>query len=306
MVGTYLTMDNKRGLFVHNSAIGDFLVALRTLEFYNNRFERVMWDYLGKQSHAKLGKLFGLFDRTLDFNKQIWVRLFSDEFTPDDKLVELLKDYSVVLNFVSDDEAVFTKNLSKCTLAEIYCIDSNPPKDWPKHIFQYFAYQLSGDLDVKLPETTFSVHPDSGSNTSNVFYIHPGASSRKKRWELSNFLQVADRLKQEGLQIVFLLGEVELEQFTSEELDTIINSFDILINEPLEKLAIKLSSARGYLGNDSGISHLAGTIGIPTFVVFTEPANIKRWSPLGPRIHIFPGNPAPRTIAESIYYVAKW
>ncbi|HZC07008.1 MAG TPA: glycosyltransferase family 9 protein, partial [Ktedonobacterales bacterium] len=47
-------------------------------------------------------------------------------------------------------------------------------------------------------------------------------------------------------------------------------------------LAALLARCAGYIGCDSGVSHLAGLVGAPTVAVFgpTDPA---RWAPLGPR-----------------------
>jgi len=41
-----------------------------------------------------------------------------------------------------------------------------------------------------------------------------------------------------------------------------------------------LKQSGGFIGNDSGISHLAGFLGIPAVVIF-GPSNPKRWKPFG-------------------------
>jgi len=46
-----------------------------------------------------------------------------------------------------------------------------------------------------------------------------------------------------------------------------------------------LASAALFLGNDSGTSHLAGILGIPTVVLF-GPSDARRWRPLGPRVRV--------------------
>ena len=52
---------------------------------------------------------------------------------------------------------------------------------------------------------------------------------------------------------------------------------------PLRVLAGRLAGAGLYLGNDSGVSHLAAAAGAPTLALFgpTDPAV---WSPVGPRV----------------------
>jgi ADP-heptose:LPS heptosyltransferase len=44
-----------------------------------------------------------------------------------------------------------------------------------------------------------------------------------------------------------------------------------------------LAGAAGYVGNDSGPSHLAAAVGTPTLVLF-GPTGARHFSPLGPRV----------------------
>jgi ADP-heptose:LPS heptosyltransferase len=46
-----------------------------------------------------------------------------------------------------------------------------------------------------------------------------------------------------------------------------------------------LEAGGGYIGNDSGVSHLAAFLGLPSVVIF-GPADPKRWMPVGPRVEI--------------------
>jgi heptosyltransferase-3 len=54
---------------------------------------------------------------------------------------------------------------------------------------------------------------------------------------------------------------------------------------PVRVLGAVLARAGLYVGNDSGVSHLAGAYGAPTIALFgpTDPA---LWSPVGPRVSV--------------------
>jgi ADP-heptose:LPS heptosyltransferase len=56
---------------------------------------------------------------------------------------------------------------------------------------------------------------------------------------------------------------------------------------PLMELAGRLAGCRAYLGNDSGVSHLAGLCGARTVALF-GPTPSSVWRPLGPRVAVFP------------------
>ena len=50
-------------------------------------------------------------------------------------------------------------------------------------------------------------------------------------------------------------------------------------------LAAFLSECRLFIGSDSGVSHLAALVGIPTIVMF-GPTDPGFWAPRGPNVHI--------------------
>jgi ADP-heptose:LPS heptosyltransferase len=103
--------------------------------------------------------------------------------------------------------------------------------------------------------------------------IHPFASSGAKRWPLENFRSVADGL---GVPMRWCAGP-------DEELPSAFRT------ENLYDLARWLSTARLYIGNDSGITHLAAAVGIPVVAIFgaTDPAV---WAPRGDRVRVVSGN----------------
>lgn len=94
--------------------------------------------------------------------------------------------------------------------------------------------------------------------------IHPFASGRHKRWPLENFRAVADDL---GVPVRWCAGP-------EEPLENAVR-FDDLYD-----LACWLAGARLYIGNDSGIAHLAAAVGVPVVAIFlaTDP---RVWAPRG-------------------------
>ena len=64
----------------------------------------------------------------------------------------------------------------------------------------------------------------------------------------------------------------------------------------LEELAGVLASASLYLGNDSGVTHLAAAVGAPTIAVF-GPTDPVIWAPVGPRVITWGG----ATVEQGIF-----
>jgi ADP-heptose:LPS heptosyltransferase len=117
-------------------------------------------------------------------------------------------------------------------------------------------------------------------DTSKII-IHPGSGSIRKRWPLTNFLDLTDGLEKRGLQPRFVCGPAEpdlIEEIRNQ--DRQIHTFSELTD-----LVDWFESAGGYIGNDSGISHLAAFVGLPSVVIF-GPSDPLRWKPLGSRVRI--------------------
>jgi ADP-heptose:LPS heptosyltransferase len=99
--------------------------------------------------------------------------------------------------------------------------------------------------------------------------IHPFASSPAKRWPLEHFRAVAASL---SLPVKWCAGPEE----------SLAGATRI---DDLYDLACWLSTARVYIGNDSGIAHLAAAVGTPVVAVFLA-TDAGIWAPRGPRVTI--------------------
>jgi len=100
--------------------------------------------------------------------------------------------------------------------------------------------------------------------TENFAVIHPFASSASKRWPLENFREVAKEL---GTPVRWCAGP-------QEHLEDAIKMSD------LYELACWISTARVYIGNDSGIAHLAAAVGTPVVAIFLA-SDPRVWAPRG-------------------------
>ncbi len=113
------------------------------------------------------------------------------------------------------------------------------------------------------------------------FLIHPGSGSFSKNAPLSFFREAAGKIIQEaGKQVLVVWGEAE-----EKNLKEIQETFSALggakiLPQPLSlgDLAGVMSQACGYLGNDSGVTHLAAACGVKTFAVFVS-TNPRIWAP---------------------------
>jgi ADP-heptose:LPS heptosyltransferase len=113
-----------------------------------------------------------------------------------------------------------------------------------------------------------------------LLLIHPGSGGPKKNWPPDLFLKIATWWKSFAGEVAFLLGPAE---------SKIANRFEgwpTLSDLSLPILAAILSSGTAYVGNDSGVTHLAAALGVTTLVLFrcSEP---KQWAPRANHVVVF-------------------
>jgi ADP-heptose:LPS heptosyltransferase len=125
-----------------------------------------------------------------------------------------------------------------------------------------------------------------------VLAIHRGAGSPAKRWARDRFVAVATDWTRTRGDVIELLGPAEA---GDDPLAVTVPARDWELTD----VAALLGLVDGYVGNDSGVSHLAAAVGCRGVAVFTatDPA---RWAPAGSSVMAIRDratdhDPAPRT-----------
>lgn len=112
--------------------------------------------------------------------------------------------------------------------------------------------------------------------------IHPGSGSARKNWPAERFEALARLGRDAGLRVVWLQGEADRDLVSC-----LVRAVPgrVARELPVKELARLLAASAIFVGNDSGVSHLAAAVGAPTLAVFrsTDPA---QWAPRGPRVRI--------------------
>jgi len=116
--------------------------------------------------------------------------------------------------------------------------------------------------------------------------IHPGSGSRAKNWPVANFLDLAsDLVEAYKAQILFVVGPGE--EGIKQDLLRPVRSKRLVILDslPLPVLGAILERCCGFVGNDSGITHMAAAVGIPVVTIF-GPSDPGRWAPKGEKVSL--------------------
>jgi heptosyltransferase-3 len=107
--------------------------------------------------------------------------------------------------------------------------------------------------------------------------IHPGTSFATKQWATKKFAQVAEHLKSRQLASVALAGPAEA-QLVAEMQNSSSTPVVALTDLSLQEVTALAARARLFIGNDSGIAHIAAAVGTPAVVIFGS-SNVNHWRP---------------------------
>src|SRR4030095_11485475 len=98
-----------------------------------------------------------------------------------------------------------------------------------------------------------------------VLALAPGSGAREKNWPVASFEAIAGWWREDvGGQVIIILGPVEEERAGY---DFLCSETLVVRGMTLARLCAILARCSLYLGNDSGVSHLAAALGLPTAAV---------------------------------------
>ena len=121
------------------------------------------------------------------------------------------------------------------------------------------------------------LHSTGLDEDSDFALIHPTAAFDTKQWSTEKFARLIEMLATQGLKSVVITAEseatvtAELQQHTSVP-------FTGVTNLSLPEVTALAARARLFVGNDSGIAHIAAAVATPAVVIFGS-SNVDHWRP---------------------------
>ena len=114
--------------------------------------------------------------------------------------------------------------------------------------------------------------------------FHPGSGSHRKSVSIQTMATIMTKLRAEGMIPVVIEGPTDQEA-VCDLLRGRDSAIAVLRHLDLTTLAGALSHAVKFIGHDSGVTHIAASLGVLTTVLF-GPTDPERWAPLGNHVTI--------------------
>lgn len=306
-----------RALIIQPGAIGDCVLTLPVIEYIKKTFKIGTITMLGRSQYMLYLPTRSSIDSIRDLDSIDLHRLFvsSKEFElqDNDSLITAFGGFQHIFTFLGSPESDFERNLiftANCSNAvEVTTLHVRPPADYKNHITKYYIdtiVECCGEYINKKPSAAnlslkkklikpLKSDPAAGRTILDSFgvkkkdkpaIIHPGSGGTKKCWNIENFYMLAEELIDAGENIIFLIGPAEQERFTRKIIDRLSLLAPVIFEYSLTRTLQLLSCCGCFIGNDSGIGHIAGACGVPSIVCFV-PTDLNVYSPIGPKVKTF-------------------
>jgi len=284
-----------RILVIRGGAIGDFILTLPAIRLLRDHLPATPIEILGYRQIVALAEQRFYAEATRCIEYGPLAGFFHPRAALDPELCRYFSGFQQVISYLYDPDELFAGCLRRAGVKNLLTAS---PKVGPG---SHAAHQLAAPLEqlaLWLEDPAASVFPSPADQSAAdrllppdkgpLLALHPGSGGAQKNWPLEHWrtLIFAVEKKFSFAHILLIGGESDAARLTALR-GLLPGGLTVLENLPLPVLAAALSRCALFVGHDSGISHLAAAVGIPTVLLFgpTDPAV---WAPANPGTTVLP------------------
>ena len=282
-------------------ALGDTLLTFPALNALRQEWPDAHITLICRADVHALALASGLADKTLSQALSVWMCLFDDVVSPSDLARETFAGTDFALVWATDAGGEIASRLRALGVQRALVAEPPPQAGSRRHVALQLLDALA-PLSVAIPKDVAALSglmpplgwpQDAQDEADGVWErlqgelagrpaiaIHPGSGGARKRWPPGHFAALTRDVRRDYAPI--LIAGPQDEEVVAQVIAE-AGATPTVRDLSLTGLAAFLSDCSLYVGNDSGVTHLAGLLGIPTVALFgpTEPT---LWAPLGPRV----------------------
>jgi ADP-heptose:LPS heptosyltransferase len=276
----------KRTLVIFPGALGDFICFLPALE----KLARCGGvDLLARSEYGDL--IFPTVTVRSVECREI-TQLFVPGADQDERLKCFFGSYASIYSWMGSGQWAFVRHLQTLSHGRLGIFPFRPPQS-RVHMADYYL-SCVGEKNVREIFPIIRLRSDaltwgrrfwqqSVLEKKRVLMLAPGSGAKEKNWPIDFYKAVAGWWKRrtEG-EVIVILGPVEVETGETEDLD---DRALVVRGLNLAQLASLLLRCHVYLGNDSGVTHMAAALGVETIALF-GPSDPVQWAPRGRNVTV--------------------
>ena len=310
---------SQRGLVIHQGALGDVVLSFPALVSFQ-RQQDVRLTLLCARQTGRMAQDLGLVDCYCSTESRQASYLFQRHWRSEAS--RFFGDFDLII-FIGYSQTVVA-GLRNNFGGSIYWVPPRPDITDPCHVARHVmkGFEKEGLLSVSRGTAgvasshvvpRLSAPAVDFGRKGELCVLHVGSGSDRKRWNTERFVTVPREIQVNGMgSAVFLIGPAEegLITFVKKEIGKYgrlmvlnpdrspgragqtgmdrANTCFYLPTRDLREVISLLKRTRCFVGNDSGLTHLAAYLGVPTIALF-GPSSPSRWAPEGDHVTVLRG-----------------
>jgi len=287
----------RRVLVIFPGALGDLMCLMPALAAISRRHPGASVELMARFELARLAAGRTVVARSHSIDAREVGELFTEAGAQSDgtpvnsNARRFFADFDRIYSFFASDDRRFRARLAAATDGHVSFHPSRPGGDG--HVSAAYLRATEIEIDAaaspEYPRLEPTAHDLAAASralvqskcaASNLIVIFPGSGSPGKNWPADKFAALASKLSlslsnRSNVAVILGPAEISLEPIFRDSGVPVLKQLDL----PTVAAIARVASA--FVGNDSGVSHLAAAAGASGVVIFgpTDPA---RWGPVAP------------------------
>lgn len=270
------------------------MLTLPAVSAVRLRWPGAYLELVGHEKSARLALATGLIDRLQSLDSARMALYFQTEcpLPPDER--KYITSFDLTVSYLHDPGGILLQHLKEAGAKNIVAVS---PVEIKNHAADHFFFGLKSVLgnEINTCPPARLEWPAQLSQAARqrlraeigkkqFIIIHPGSGRPAKNWPAEKFTGLAKKIRAKTCFEPLIIGG-EADTDVVENMRSLAPDLHVLDNLSLLDVASILSVADGFIGNDSGITHLAAALGIPVVALFgpTDPAV---WAPRGENVSV--------------------
>jgi heptosyltransferase III len=272
-----LSLRQGKILVIRGGAIGDFVLTLPAIAALRRQFPSAHLEVLGYPHIAQLALVGGLVNHVQSIEAQALAGFFARNGQLVEDLANYFSEFDLILSYLYDPDEIFQTNVARCTGAQFLVGPHRPDEHGRVHATQVYLKPLErlaifdADPVPRLWLESARSAPNARFGVAGWLALHPGSGSERKNWPETKWAELLQHLLNfTRFSLLLVGGEAEGERLQRLAATLPVARYRVAQSWPLAELARQLALCNGFVGHDSGVSHLAAAVGLPGLVLWAD------------------------------------
>ncbi len=294
--------------FWHQGALGDFVLFSPVIDAFYELFPETTFHVWTKPAHLDLlsGKPYRVTGHTM--REPLWLELFTDEAWKKAAIPLALAECRVFFWVGQKSAHLAVERLQRRLSGKVFWIQSFPQDEVPMPVTWFLFEQLKaygfpvtekrphifGHSSMKSQVAAWLASKDLSWGRYGV--VHMGSGGLRKVWPMARWQSLFEASRGFfGRPVVMLLGPADETVASYVEAFSRKWGWPVFFSQDIKTLTALLDGACFFVGCDSGVSHVAAAMDVPSLVVF-GPTNPDVWAPQGSHVRIYQDSWVPEEV----------